>query len=59
MIYYPVPAHRQKMFQAFGSSSTSLPITDILTGKVISLPMHTEMQPDQLSHILSAIEAFF
>jgi dTDP-4-amino-4,6-dideoxygalactose transaminase len=47
------------MFQAFGSSSTSLPITDILTGKVISLPMHTEMQPDQLSHILSAIEAFF
>ncbi|MFM7566688.1 MAG: DegT/DnrJ/EryC1/StrS family aminotransferase [Flavobacteriales bacterium] len=59
MIYYPVPAHRQKMFNAFGSSATSLPITDILTGKVISLPMHTEMQPDQLAHILSAIEAYF
>lgn len=59
MIYYPIPAHRQKMFHSFGSNTTSLPTTDILTGKVISLPMHTEMLPDQLSHILSAIEAFF
>ncbi|RYZ80886.1 MAG: DegT/DnrJ/EryC1/StrS family aminotransferase, partial [Moraxellaceae bacterium] len=38
MIYYPVPAHRQKMFEAFGGSSYELPVTDWLTERVISLP---------------------
>ena len=37
MIYYPIPAHRQKMFDVFDSSNTILPITDWLTEKVISL----------------------
>ena len=47
MIYYPIPAHKQKMFEAFGSSNTNLPITDWLTERVISLPIHTEMTEDQ------------
>jgi UDP-2-acetamido-2-deoxy-ribo-hexuluronate aminotransferase len=51
MIYYPVPAHRQKMFDHFGSSSTDLPVTDWLTERVISLPIHTEMDADQLEFI--------
>lgn len=58
MIYYPVPAHRQKMFESFGSSSTSLPITDWLTERVISLPMHTEMDEEQLNFITSAVLEF-
>jgi len=51
MIYYPVPAHRQKMFEEFGSASTDLPITDWLTHRVISLPIHTEMDLEQLELI--------
>ena len=51
MIYYPVPAHRQKMFDAFGGSSFQLKSTDWLTERVISLPIHTEMDEDQLTHI--------
>jgi dTDP-4-amino-4,6-dideoxygalactose transaminase len=51
MIYYPVPAHRQKMFEEFGSASTDLPITDWLTYRVISLPIHTEMDLEQLEFI--------
>ncbi len=58
MIYYPVPAHRQKMFSAFGSENTVLPITDWLTERVISLPIHTEMADDQLNHICSAVAEF-
>jgi UDP-2-acetamido-2-deoxy-ribo-hexuluronate aminotransferase len=58
MIYYPVPAHRQKMFEQFGSSSTNLPVTDWLTGRVISLPIHTEMDEEQLQFITSKILAF-
>jgi UDP-2-acetamido-2-deoxy-ribo-hexuluronate aminotransferase len=58
MIYYPVPAHRQKMFAQFNSSSTELPITDWLTERVISLPMHTEMDEDQINFITSSILKF-
>ena len=59
MIYYPVPAHRQLMFSAFGSESLDLPVTDYLTERVISLPMHTEMRNDQRDYIVSTIHSFF
>ncbi len=58
MIYYPVPAHRQKMFAGFNSSQTELPNTDWLTHRVISLPMHTEMDEEQLSFIVENVLAF-
>jgi len=59
MIYYPIPAHRQKMFASFDLASTNLSVTDFLTERVISLPMHTEMQPDQLAYICSTVQSFF
>jgi len=58
MIYYPVPAHRQKMFSQFNSSSTELPVTDWLTERVISLPMHTEMDEEQINFITSSVLKF-
>ena len=58
MIYYPVPAHRQKMFESFGSGSLDLPITDWLTERVISLPIHTEMQKEQLELITQTIAEY-
>ena len=58
MIYYPVPAHRQKMFDAFGGSEFHLPVTDWLTERVISLPIHTELDEEQQSFIASAVIDF-
>jgi UDP-2-acetamido-2-deoxy-ribo-hexuluronate aminotransferase len=58
MIYYPVPAHRQKMFAQFNASETELPVTDWLTERVISLPMHTEMNEEQLNFITSTVLSF-
>jgi dTDP-4-amino-4,6-dideoxygalactose transaminase len=58
MLYYPVPAHRQKMFAAFNSDATDLPVTDYLTERVISLPIHTEMEADQLKYITDKVLAF-
>lgn len=58
MIYYPVPAHRQKMFESFGSGETVLPKTDWLTERVISLPIHTEMEEEQLAYICNGIAEF-
>lgn len=58
MIYYPVPSHHQKMFAQYNSSKTELPITDWLTERVISLPMHTELDGDQLEFITSKLLEF-
>ena len=58
MIYYPVPAHRQKMFDAFGGSTYQLPDTDWLTERVISLPIHTELEEAQQQFIVSQVLEF-
>ncbi|MEI8116874.1 MAG: DegT/DnrJ/EryC1/StrS family aminotransferase [Flavobacteriia bacterium] len=59
MIYYPIPAHKQQMFAAFGSSNTELPTTDWLTDRVISLPIHTEMDEEQVEFIINTVKMFF
>ena len=51
MIYYPVPGHRQPMFAGSTAALPDLPITDWLTERVISLPVHTEMDEEQLNWI--------
>jgi len=58
MIYYPVPAHRQKMFDAFGGGNYQLPVTDWLTQRVISLPIHTELDEEQQSFIVNKVLEF-
>jgi UDP-2-acetamido-2-deoxy-ribo-hexuluronate aminotransferase len=58
MIYYPVPAHRQKMFAAFGGNEYNLPVTDWLTRRVISLPMHTELDEEQLQYVVDHVLKF-
>jgi UDP-2-acetamido-2-deoxy-ribo-hexuluronate aminotransferase len=55
MIYYPVPAHRQRMFTDLGAGGEDLPVTDWLTKRVISLPIHTEMLPEHIEMITSSV----
>jgi UDP-2-acetamido-2-deoxy-ribo-hexuluronate aminotransferase len=58
MIYYPLPAHKQKMFDSFGGSNYHLPITDWLTDRVISLPIHTELDEEQQNFIVEKVLEF-
>jgi UDP-2-acetamido-2-deoxy-ribo-hexuluronate aminotransferase len=58
MIYYPVPAHRQNMFASFQSGLQKLEVTDWLTERVISLPMHTELDKEQLEYICNNVLEF-
>jgi len=59
MIYYPVPGHLQKMFGEQKNSNWNLPVTDQLTAYVCSLPVHTEMDEEQLSYIVEGVKSFF
>lgn len=58
MIYYPVPGHKQKMFASFGLADVNLAITDWLTERVISLPMQTELDEEQLAYITTNVLAY-
>ena len=58
MIYYPVAGHKQKMFENFNTASQVMPVTDWLTERVISLPIHTEMDEEQLGYITSTVLEF-
>lgn len=58
MIYYPVPAHRQKMFSFLDLPEVNLPVTDWLTERVVSLPIHTELDQEQLDHITHHVNAY-
>ncbi len=51
MIYYPVPCHKQNMLKEYGTANDYLPVTDMLQGCVISLPIHTELTEEELAYI--------
>jgi UDP-2-acetamido-2-deoxy-ribo-hexuluronate aminotransferase len=58
MIYYPVPAHRQKMFSFLNLPEVELPVTDWLTERVVSLPIHTELDQEQQDLIIDSVKSF-
>lgn len=59
MIYYPVPLHMQKAFEVYKSHNNAFPVSEYLCKNVLSLPMHTELDPEQLNYIVSTIKMFF
>lgn len=58
MIYYPVPLHLQNAYSHLGYKEGDLPITEKLSNTVFSLPMHTELEKDQLDYICDSILEF-
>ncbi len=58
MVYYPVPLHMQKAFASDRYKEGQFPVTEDLCKRVISLPMHTEMEPDQLQLIIDSVVEF-
>ena len=58
MIYYPVPLHFQKAYRRNGFEEGSFPVTERLSKSVISLPIHTEMDADELASISDTINKF-
>jgi UDP-2-acetamido-2-deoxy-ribo-hexuluronate aminotransferase len=58
MIYYPVPLHLQKAYRRRDYQEGSFPVTERLSESVISLPIHTEMEPKELNFIYETISSF-
>lgn len=58
-IYYPVPLHMQKAYTDPRYSEGDFPVTENLCHSVISLPMHTELDNEQLQYICDSVLEFF
>ena len=59
MIYYPVSCHLQNAYKSVRCPEGSLPVTEQLTREVLSLPMSTELDHEQLTHITNTVKSFF
>ena len=58
MIYYPMPLHTQKAYDADKYNHADFPVTNELCKCVVSLPMHTELDEEQLAYITSSLKEF-
>ncbi len=58
MIYYPVPMHKQKAYLDPRYKSGDFPVAEYLSEHVISLPMHTELEDEQLKYITDSLLSF-
>jgi UDP-2-acetamido-2-deoxy-ribo-hexuluronate aminotransferase len=57
-IYYPIPLHSQKAYADARYNEADFPVTNQLVNEVISLPMHTELDDEQIKFITDAILEF-
>lgn len=58
MVYYPVALHLQEAFKSPELNKGDFPVSEDLCSRVLSLPMHTEMDENQLNYIVSSIQSF-
>jgi dTDP-4-amino-4,6-dideoxygalactose transaminase len=57
-IYYPIPLHSQKAYADSRYNEADFPVTNQLCKEVIALPMHTELDDDQIKFITDSVLEF-
>ena len=59
IIYYPGPLHFQEAYRFLGYREDDFPVTTSLCKEVLSLPMHPDMEQDQLDYLVLNVLRFF
>ena len=57
-IYYPIPLHKQKAYTDARYNDADFPVTNTFAEQVIALPMHTELDKEQIDFITSTVLEF-
>jgi len=58
-VYYPLPLHLQRAYSDLGYKEGDFPASEALCLRVLSLPMHTELENEQLEYISDQVHQFF
>lgn len=57
-IHYPIPIHLQKAYENMNFKKGDFPITEMISDRIISLPMFPEITDDQISFVTGKIKEF-
>jgi dTDP-4-amino-4,6-dideoxygalactose transaminase len=57
-IYYPVPLHLHKPYFEFGHGEGSLPVTESVSKRCLSLPIHPHLSSEQVEHVGRSVREF-
>ncbi len=58
-VHYPIPGHLQPAARAWSRGPGSLPVTERLAERVLSLPMYPELTREQIAYVADAVRAFY
>ncbi|MGB3295058.1 MAG: DegT/DnrJ/EryC1/StrS family aminotransferase [Phormidesmis sp.] len=56
MVYYPIPLHRQPVYQSLNYSAEKLPYTEQAAAEVLALPMFPELTAEQQEQVVYALK---
>jgi len=58
-VYYPLPLHLQDSFEFLGYSKGDMPVSEMLSEKILSLPIFPEMTDDQVTYVIECVNEFY
>jgi dTDP-4-amino-4,6-dideoxygalactose transaminase len=58
-VYYPMPLHLQPCFKTFGYRAGDMPEAERAAAEVLALPVHADLSPAQLDHVVASVREFF
>jgi dTDP-4-amino-4,6-dideoxygalactose transaminase len=58
-IHYPIPIHLQPAAEYLGYRHGSLPRTEAQADRILSIPIHESLSPDDIRYVVAAIEAYY
>ena len=58
-VYYPLPLHLQPCYRSLGYRRGDLPVSEEVSGTVLSLPMYPELTPAERKKVIRAVQGYF
>jgi dTDP-4-amino-4,6-dideoxygalactose transaminase len=54
-VHYPIPIHLQKAYASLGYKLGAFPVSEMIAGEVLSLPMYPELEKDQINFVIETV----
>jgi len=58
-VHYPVPIHLQPAAAGLGFRRGDFPVVEAQADRILSLPVHQFLRPDEIERVAAAINGFF
>ena len=59
MVYYKIPVHLQKGYKKYGYSRGDFKITEDISNRILSLPMHPYLNKEDQNQIISTLNKYY